>query len=233
MSTGEREDRVGQHHWVRQDDFEIPGVPDSFQRLWTPHRLAYVRGEDTSVQTVPGCPFCTGPERRDDESLIAFRGEHCFVILNLFPYNPGHLLVCPYRHVADLTDLTEPELTELMHLTRDAIRAVREASHPNAFNTGLNLGQAAGGSLSEHLHMHVVPRWIGDSNFLPVTAHTKAIMDTLAGTWLDVRSHWPEPEEADGTGRRQPAADTGGPGGPDGHSAAGQGPAGSTTTAKN
>ena len=110
MSTGEQDARVGQHHWVRQDDFEIPGVPDSFQRLWTPHRLAYVRGEDTSVETVPGCPFCTGPERRDDESLIAFRGEHCFVILNLFPYNPGHLLVCPYRHVADLTELTDDEL---------------------------------------------------------------------------------------------------------------------------
>lgn len=196
MSTGEQGARVGQHHWVRQDDFEIPGVPDSFQRLWTPHRLAYVRGEDTSVETVPGCPFCTGPERRDNESLIVFRGKHCFVILNLFPYNPGHLLVCPYRHLADLTELTDDELTELMRLTRDAVVAVSEASHPNAFNTGLNLGQAAGGSLSDHLHMHVVPRWIGDSNFLPVTAHTKAIMDTLGGTWTDIREHWPEPDSA-------------------------------------
>lgn len=204
MSTGEQDPRVGQHHWVRQDDFEIPGVPDSFQRLWTPHRLAYVRGEDTSVETVPGCPFCTGPERRDAESLIVFRGEHCFVILNLFPYNPGHLLVCPYRHVAELTDLSDDELTELMRLTRDAVVAVGEASHPNAFNTGLNLGQAAGGSLSDHLHMHVVPRWIGDSNFLPVTARTKAIMDTLGGTWTDIREHWPEqgtaPRATEGTG---------------------------------
>ena len=84
----------------------------------------------------------------------------------------------------------------IVWISRAAVRAVREASHPNAFNTGLNLGQAAGGSLSYHLHMHVVPRWIGDSNFLPVTAHTKAIMDTLAGTWTDVREHWPEPDSA-------------------------------------
>lgn len=184
------------HGWIRQDDFPLPGVPDAFQRLWTPHRLAYVRGEDTSVPVKPGCPFCSGPEYQDDDSLIVHRGQHCFVILNLFPYNPGHLLVCPYRHVADLVDLSHAELTELMKLTRDAVTAVRAASSPDAFNTGLNLGEAAGGSLSAHLHMHVVPRWNGDANFMPVTAGTKAMMDTLGSTWELIRASWVEAENS-------------------------------------
>lgn len=179
------------HHWISQDDFRLAGVPDAFQRLWTPHRLAYVRGEDTSIETRPGCPFCTGPEYDDQDSLIVHRGQHCFVILNLFPYNPGHLLICPYRHVPDLTDLRHEELVELMELTRDGISAVRAAASPDAFNTGLNLGEAAGGSLAAHLHMHVVPRWGGDANFLPVTAGTKAMMDTLGSTWELTRAHWP------------------------------------------
>ena len=179
------------HHWIRQDEFEIPGVPDSFQRLWTPHRLAYVRGEDPSVREDPGCPFCNGPQRADEESLIVHRGEHCFVILNLFPYNPGHLLVCPYRHVADLTELDDDEARELTALTRTAIETIRRVASPHAFNVGLNLGAAAGGSLSEHLHQHVVPRWSGDSNFMPVLAGTKAIMQTLGDTRQDIAEAWP------------------------------------------
>ena len=179
------------HHWIRQDEFEIPGVPDSFQRLWTPHRLAYVRGEDPSVHADPGCPFCNGPRRADEESLIVHRGEHCFVILNLFPYNPGHLLVCPYRHVADLTELDDDEARELTALTRTAIETIRRVASPDAFNVGLNLGAAAGGSLSEHLHQHVVPRWSGDANFMPVLAGTKAIMQTLGDTRQDIAEAWP------------------------------------------
>ncbi|MCD1143712.1 HIT domain-containing protein [Kocuria sp. LUK] len=177
--------------WIRQDEFEIPGVPDSFQRLWTPHRLAYVRGEDPSVQASPGCPFCGGPERADEESLIVHRGERCFVILNLFPYNPGHLLVCPYRHVGDLTDLDDDEAEELTQLTRTAVGTIRQVASPHAFNIGLNLGPAAGGSLSEHLHQHVVPRWNGDANFMPVLAGTKAIMQTLGDTRRDIAEAWP------------------------------------------
>lgn len=188
-------DFESENQWIRRDDFQLAGVPDAFQRLWTPHRLAYVRGEDTSIPVTPGCPFCNGPEQDDEHSLIVHRGEHCFVTMNLFPYNPGHLLVCPYRHIAELTDLTQAELVELMELTRDAVVAVRAASAPDAFNTGLNMGQAAGGSLSAHLHMHVVPRWVGDANFMPVTAATKAMMDTLGSTWELIRHSWLEHDE--------------------------------------
>lgn len=176
---------------VIRDEFEVPGVPDSFQRLWTPHRLAYVRGEDTSVEQPPGCPFCTAPQRCDEDSLIVHRGEHCFVVLNLFPYNPGHVLVCPYRHVADLDELTDDELWELNTLTRTAVRVIREVASPAAFNVGLNLGSAAGGSLAAHLHQHVVPRWTGDANFMPVLAQTKPLIQTLGATREDIAAAWP------------------------------------------
>ena len=191
MSTGEQDARVGQHHWVRQDDFEIPGVPDSFQRLWTPHRLAYVRGEDTSVETVPGCPFCTGPERRDDESLIVFRGEHCFVILNLFPYNPGHLLVCPYRHVASYIDLTDDETEEFTKLTKAGVRALKAASNPGGFNLGMNQGDVAGAGVAAHLHQHIVPRWGGDMNFMPIIGRTKALPVLLEDSRQRIVANWP------------------------------------------
>lgn len=177
---------------VTRDEFEVPGVPDGFQRLWTPHRLAYVRGEDTSVEQPPGCPFCNAPERSDEDSLIVHRGEHCFAVLNLFPYNPGHVLVCPYRHVAELDELTDEELWELNTLTRTAVHVIREIAHPAAFNVGLNLGSAAGGSLAEHLHQHVVPRWTGDANFMPVIAHTKPLIQTLGSTREDIAAAWPE-----------------------------------------
>ncbi|HAG63178.1 ATP adenylyltransferase [Kocuria rhizophila] len=177
---------------VTRDDFEVPGVPDGFQRLWTPHRLAYVRGEDTSVEQPPGCPFCNAPERSDEDSLIVHRGEHCFAVLNLFPYNPGHVLVCPYRHVAELDELTDEELWELNTLTRTAVHVIREIAHPAAFNVGLNLGSAAGGSLAEHLHQHVVPRWTGDANFMPVIAHTKPLIQTLGSTREDIAAAWPQ-----------------------------------------
>ncbi|ASE10416.1 MULTISPECIES: HIT family protein [Kocuria] len=177
---------------VTRDEFEVPGVPDGFQRLWTPHRLAYVRGEDTSVEQPPGCPFCNAPERSDEDSLIVHRGEHCFAVLNLFPYNPGHVLVCPYRHVAELDELTDEELWELNTLTRTAVHVIREIAHPAAFNVGLNLGSAAGGSLAEHLHQHVVPRWTGDANFMPVIAHTKPLIQTLGSTREDIAAAWPQ-----------------------------------------
>lgn len=177
--------------WVAQDDFALPGAPDSFQRLWTPHRLAYVRGEEPTVADDPGCPFCSGPQRSDEESLIVHRGEQCFVVLNLFPYNPGHLLVCPYRHVGDITELTDQELVEINTLTRTAITTLREVADPAAFNVGLNLGSAAGGSLAAHLHQHVVPRWGGDANFMPVIAQTKPLVQTLGSAREDLAAAWP------------------------------------------
>ena len=170
---------------------DFTGVADGFERLWTPHRLAYVTGERPANEAGDGCPFCVAPSRSDDEGLIVHRGEHCYVVMNLFPYNPGHLLVCPYRHVADVTELTDEELWELNVLTRTAVATIREVAQPAAFNVGLNLGSAAGGSLSAHLHQHVVPRWEGDANFMPVIAHTKPLIQTLGANRDDIAAAWP------------------------------------------
>ncbi|GGC82277.1 hydrolase [Tersicoccus solisilvae] len=170
------------------DDFELAGVPDAFQRLWTPHRLAYITGEEKPRDT--GCPFCAAPGRSDEESLIVHRGQTCYVVLNLYPYNPGHVLVNPYRHVADLSELTDAELVELQTLTRAAVEVIRHVAHPSAFNVGLNLGEVAGGSLAAHLHQHVVPRWAGDGNFMPIIAQTKAITQTLGEQWRQLHEAW-------------------------------------------
>ncbi|HWU22513.1 MAG TPA: HIT domain-containing protein [Nocardioides sp.] len=161
--------------------------PDGLERLWTPYRMAYVRGEEKvdEVPAKPVCPFCritADPATSTDDSLVVHRGSTCFVVLNLFPYNPGHLMVLPYRHVPDLTDLDEPEADELTALTRAALVAIRRVSSPDAFNIGLNLGGAAGGSLSSHLHQHVVPRWTGDANFMTVVGGTKTLPQVLEDT---------------------------------------------------
>ncbi len=160
---------------------------DGLERIWTPHRMAYVR---TAVDD-EGCPFCAIPGHSDDESLIVARGESTYAVLNLHPYNPGHLMVLPYRHVADLTDLTEAESRELMAMTQQALRAIRTVSSPHSFNVGLNLGRSAGGSLADHLHQHVVPRWGGDANFITVLAGTKVIPQLLAETRDLVAAAWP------------------------------------------
>ncbi len=163
------------------------GTPDRFGRLWTPHRLAYI----TSAAD-EGCPFCRIPGLPDDEALVVARDEAVYAVLNLHPYNPGHLMVVPYRHVAALEDLDAAETAGLMALTRIALRALRAVSAPHAFNVGLNLGSVAGGSLADHLHQHVVPRWGGDANFIAVVGQTKVIpqllsetRDLLAGAWAD------------------------------------------------
>jgi ATP adenylyltransferase len=176
---------------------DFAGEPDDMQRLWTPHRMVYIQGEgkpedpDDDEQ----CPFCAGPSRSDEDSLIVHRGTLAFVILNLFPYNSGHLMVCPYRHVADYTDLTEGEVAEVAELTRTAMRVVREVSHPDGFNLGMNQGEAGGAGISAHLHQHVVPRWIGDANFLPIVGRTKALPILLADTRAQYAAAWPGPEE--------------------------------------
>ena len=161
------------------------GVPDAFQRLWTPHRMAYIQGEGKPEgDDSDGCPFCRllDSGRPDGETLIVARDELVFAILNLYPYNPGHLMVLPYRHVAELEELTPEESGELMSFTQDAVRALRRVSAPHAFNVGLNLGTVAGGSLAEHLHQHVVPRWGGDANFMPIIGQTKVLPQLLGET---------------------------------------------------
>jgi len=167
------------------------GSRDGFERLWTPHRMAYVRGERPSNDAGDGCPFCVAPERDDEESLIVHRGVHCYVILNLFPYNPGHLLVCPYRHVPLYVDLTEEETSEFSALTKAAVRAIQAASNPAGFNLGMNQGEVAGAGVAAHLHQHVVPRWMGDANFLPIVGQTKALPQLLADVRAQLAEHWP------------------------------------------
>jgi ATP adenylyltransferase len=168
---------------------ERPGVPDAFQRLWTPHRMVYIDGENKPSDATQGqCPFCREPSRPHDESLIVHRGEAAFVVMNLYPYSPGHLLVCPYRHVSDYTELTPSEVTEVAGLTQRAMTVIRSVSHPAGFNLGINQGDVAGAGIAAHLHQHVVPRWQGDMNFLPVIAQTKAVPQLLGDT-RDLLAH--------------------------------------------
>ena len=172
------------------------GEPDGLERLWTPHRMTYIKGDDRpsdGYETPGGCPFCLAPTRDGVESLVVARGELAYVVLNLYPYNPGHLLVCPYRHVPDYTDLTLAEAAELAAQTQTAMRVIRVVSRAHGFNIGMNQGAVAGAGIAAHLHQHVVPRWGGDSNFMPVVGRTKVLpqllgdtRDLLAEAWKSV-----------------------------------------------
>ncbi len=175
-----------------QDASELAGVPDAFQRLWNPHRAAYqTRGQD-QVTHENNCPFCQGPQRSDEQSLIVHRGVTCFVLLNLYPYNPGHLLVCPYRHTPDLTDLQEQEAGEFITLAQTAMEVLRRVAQPAGFNLGINQGKVGGAGIAAHLHQHIVPRWGGDTNFLPIVAQTKNLSATLGETRRLVAEAWAE-----------------------------------------
>ncbi|MFX4294734.1 HIT family protein [Streptomyces bohaiensis] len=169
------------------------GEPDGYQRLWTPHRMAYIQGEGkpTGPGAGDGCPFCAIPGQGDEEGLVVARGELVYAVLNLYPYNSGHLLTVPYRHVADYTDLTVPETAELAEFTRRAMRAIRAAAAPQGFNIGLNQGAVAGAGIAAHLHQHVVPRWGGDANFMPVVGRTKVLPQLLADSRAAIAAAWP------------------------------------------
>jgi ATP adenylyltransferase len=162
---------------------------EGFDRLWTPHRMAYVAPSRPGSDD--GCPFCALADLPAEQSLVVHRGATCFAVLNLHPYNPGHLMVLPHRHVAELEDLTDEEAGELMATTQEAVRVLREVSGPHAFNVGINLGGVAGGSLSQHLHQHVVPRWSGDANFITVLGATKTLPQLLADTRALLADAWP------------------------------------------
>lgn len=169
------------------------GEPDGYQRLWTPHRMAYIQGEGkpTGPGAGDGCPFCAIPALGDEEGLVVARGEHVYAVLNLYPYNSGHLLTVPYRHVADYTDLTGPETAELAEFTKRAMRAIRASAGPQGFNIGLNQGDVAGAGIAAHLHQHVVPRWGGDANFMPVVGQTKVLPQLLADSRTAIAAAWP------------------------------------------
>ena len=158
----------------------LAGEPDGYDRLWTPHRMVYIGGQSKPADDSAGeCPFCRAPTLDDAEGLIVHRGQAAFVILNLYPYNSGHLMVCPYRHVSDYVALTPEETAEVASLTQSAIRVLTAASAPHGFNLGMNQGAVAGAGIAAHLHQHVVPRWGGDSNFLPIVARTRALPELL------------------------------------------------------
>jgi ATP adenylyltransferase len=171
------------------------GQPDGLERLWTPHRMTYISGEsrpEGGYEKPAGCPFCRAPTLPEAESLVVARGEVVFAVLNLYPYNPGHLMVCPYRHVADYTDLDDAETAEVAAFTRKAMRIIRQASSPHGFNIGMNQGAVAGAGIAAHLHQHVVPRWGGDSNFMPVIGRTKVLPQLLGDTRDLLAKAWSE-----------------------------------------
>ena len=167
------------------------GLRDAFARLYTPHRLAYIKGEGKPHGD--DCPFCTIPTLPDTDGLVVARGQLCFAVLNLYPYNSGHLMVVPFRHLSGYEELTTAEAAELAALTQHAIRALRHASGAQGFNVGMNLGSIAGAGIAAHLHQHVVPRWGGDTNFMPVVGATRVLpqllpdtRDLLARSWSEV-----------------------------------------------
>jgi len=174
-------------------DQAFTGVPDAFGRLWTPHRMAYIKGEGmpSGPGEDEGCPFDQAPKLSDEDGLIVARGSLVYAVLNLYPYNPGHVLICPYRHVADYTELTGAETAEFSEFTKRAVRALRQASGPHGFNIGINLGSVAGAGIAAHLHQHVVPRWGGDTNFMPVVGRTRVLPQLLADTRKLLAEAWP------------------------------------------
>ncbi|NKY42297.1 HIT family protein [Nocardia cerradoensis] len=193
------------------------GDPDRLQRLWTPYRMSYITGAvaadrdsrngpaeadapaGAEEKTSAGLkhPFTEIPKMSDEDGLVIARGEWVFAVLNLYPYNPGHMMVVPYRRVADLEDLTPEESAELMAFTQRAIRVMKKVSRPEGFNVGLNLGGVAGGSLADHLHQHIVPRWGGDANFITVVGGVKVMPQLLRETRALLAGAWHEAKEVE------------------------------------
>ena len=167
-------------------------VQDGYQRLWTPHRMAYIAGDDKPADDGEGgqCPFCRAPGLPDADALVVARGELVYAVLNLYPYNSGHLLVCPYRHVAGYVDLTPAETVEVATMTQSAMRVLSASAGPGGFNLGMNQGSVGGAGIAAHLHQHVVPRWGGDANFLPIIAQTKALPELLADARERLAAAW-------------------------------------------
>ena len=173
---------------IRQDGI---GRPDQLERLWTPYRMAYIRGENKPEDpSASQCPFCRVPGLDDADGLIVHRGELCFVVLNLYPYASGHVMVCPYRHIPSYTDTTVEEAAEMAALTKAAVETLKRVSSPEGFNIGMNQGVAGGAGIAAHLHQHVVPRWVGDQNFMPIIGRTKTLPQLLGDTRALLAAAW-------------------------------------------
>ena len=149
------------------------------KKHWAPWRVHFILGPK-----VKGCIFCKLPKQKNDrKNLILFRGKHNFIILNKYPYNNGHLMVVPYRHLKDLSKLTRAENAEMLELSGISVKALEKTMHPQGSNLGMNLGAAGGAGIRDHLHMHVVPRWVGDTNFMPILSDTKVLVEHLEDTY--------------------------------------------------
>jgi ATP adenylyltransferase len=167
---------------------------DELERLWTPHRMAYLTGEDRPAggyDEPAGCPFCRAPTAAPADSLVVATGDQVYAVLNRYPYNPGHLMVCPYRHVGDYPELTAGETAELAAFTQTAVRVIRQVSGAHGFNIGMNQGPVAGAGIAAHLHQHIVPRWGGDTNFMPVIGRTRVLPQLLGDTRDLLSKAWP------------------------------------------
>ena len=174
FNAGESTQRALRRH------LESGGVAE--ERLWAPWRLEYIKGPKDGE-----CIFCAGPGAGDDRAkYIVRRGELCFAMLNAYPYNNGHLMISPFRHVPTIEELDEGELLELMTLTQDALAALRTAYAPEGFNLGVNQGKIAGAGVEHHVHLHVVPRWGADTNFMPVIGDTRVLPQSLDNSYEDV-----------------------------------------------
>ena len=167
------------------------GMPDNWQRLWAPHRMSYLEGEN---RPLPGneieCPFCRIPGLSDDQTLIVARGKEAYAVMNLYPYNAGHLLICTFRHVAELPELTPSEQTEVTSLTSHAMKVLRKVSNAVGFNIGINQGSVSGAGIAGHFHQHIVPRWAGDANFMPIIGKTKVLPQLLQDSRALLASGW-------------------------------------------
>ena len=151
------------------------------KRLWAPWRMEYIKSVQDDDQE---CIFCQKPKQTDyKENLIVYRSDQSFVIMNKFPYNNGHLMVVPYNHESDLTKFNDEVLLDIQHLLQLSIQALNETMNPHGFNIGINLGRSAGAGIDDHLHYHIVPRWNGDTNYMPVLAGTKVISEALEDSW--------------------------------------------------
>ncbi|TWT24570.1 HIT domain-containing protein [Corynebacterium canis] len=175
------------------------GTPDRLERLWAPYRMHYIAQGANEDEGRFRDPFLEVPRMSDEEGLIVARGELVYCVLNLFPYNSGHMLVVPFRKVAEFEHLTPPEMTELMLFGQTAIRALKQVSRPHAINLGFNLGRSSGGSVGDHLHMHVVPRWSGDANFMTIIDGVKVLPQVLRETRALLARAWSELEDAPGS----------------------------------
>ena len=158
----------------------------SDERLWAPWRLEYIKGPKPD-----GCILCDKPAEDDDEAAyVVHRGESCFVILNAFPYNNGHVMIAPYEHTGSLEELSDGTALELMQLTQRSIRALGEVYGPEGFNVGINQGKVAGAGVEDHIHQHVVPRWGADTNFMPVIGSTRVLPQSLADSYTALREQF-------------------------------------------